>query len=358
MGLPMNSESTPEKQLAASQEAAAAKTGRGPIPTGDTHDLAVALDAPLRDMCGQHLGQIEWFRSTWQRGGSATGFSTWTFEDGSQTNVIVKLPVGPQEYAWTVGMGTLDHTKWETENGQAMPVPRVVAAGEVLGGYDLAWIIIERLAGPALNHEINEPMLKDLLHTAVEFHAAASEVRRVDGEGEQRDWKHLISRSREALDYVNMPDIQRWREMLHKLERSLKRVLVVWEGRPRDTWCHGDLHPGNAMRRDMGSGQRGRCVLLDLAFVHPGHWVEDAVYIERQFWAHPEIMGKIKPVQEMGKKRRAMGMKIIGNHGELAAARRVLMAGCVPAWWETEGSQAYARGALDRLDRYIHMFAK
>lgn len=66
----------------------------------------------------------------------------------------------------------------------------------------------------------------------------------------------------------------------------------MWESRPRDTWCHGDLHPGNAMRRDLGNGQRGRCVLLDLAFVHPGHWVEDAVYIERQFWARPSCLAR------------------------------------------------------------------
>ncbi len=354
----MNSESTPEKNPAASPEATTGATGQGPIPTGDTHDLAAGLDAPLREMCHHQLGPIEWFRSTWQRGGSATGFSTWSFEDGSHTNVIVKLPVGPAEYAWTVGMGTLEHDQWETEHGRAMPVPRVVASGEVLGGYDLAWIVIERLAGPALNHEIGEPMLKVLLHTAAEFHAAASEVRRVDGKGEERDWGQLIARSREALDYANIPEPQRWREMLHKLERSLKRVLAIWEARPRDTWCHGDLHPGNAMRRDLGNGKRGRCVLLDLAFVHPGHWVEDAVYIERQFWAHPEVLGATKPVREMARKRKALGMELHGNHGELAAARRVLMAGCVPAWWETEGSRAYARGALERLDRHLHMFAK
>ncbi|VAX41961.1 hypothetical protein MNBD_PLANCTO03-2250 [hydrothermal vent metagenome] len=351
-------EFTPEKHSAATDKAAVEETRLAAVPTGDTHDLAVMLESPLRESCSQRLGQVEWFRSTWQHGGAATGFSTWAFADGSQIEVIVKLPVGPKEYAWTVGLGTIDHDQWETDDGRAMPVPRVVAAGETLGGYDLAWIIIERLAGPALNHEINEPMVKELLHTAAEFHAAASSVRTVDGQGEERDWHHLIARSREALDYVHMPDTQRWREMLHKLERGLKRVLRVWEARPRDTWCHGDLHPGNAMRRDLGNGDRGRCVLLDLAFVHPGHWVEDAVYIERQFWAHPEVLGKTKPVSEMGRRRRALGLEPHGNHGELAAARRVLMAGCVPAWWESEGTPAYAKGAMDVLDRHLHMFAK
>ncbi len=352
------SESTPEKQLAASAEAAAHENGRAPVPLGDTHDLAVALEPTLHAMCRGHLGRVEWFRSTWQRGGAATGFSTWTFGDGSTADVIVKLPVGPKEYGWTVGLGAIEHGLWETETGRGLPVPRVVASGDFLGGYDLAWFVIERLAGPALNHEICEGMVKELLRTAADFHAAAGVVKPVAGVGEERDWHHLIGRSREALDYVSMPDLQKWREALHKLDRCLNRVLGVWESRPRDTWCHGDLHPGNAMRRDLGNGQRGRCVLLDLAFVHPGHWVEDAVYIERQFWAHPELLGQTKPVSEMGRWRRESGMASHGNHGELAAARRVLMAGCAPAWWDTEGSQAYARGALGVLERYLHMFVK
>lgn len=352
------SESTPEKQLAASSEAAPSRNGRAPSPNGDTHDLAVSLGPLLREMCRGHLGPIEWFRSTWQHGGAATGFSTWSFADGSEADVIVKLPVGPKEYSWTVGLGALDHALWGTETGRGLPVPRVVASGDFLGGYDLAWFVIERLAGPALNHEISEPMVKELLHTTAEFHAAAGRFRPVEGEGECRDWHHLIGRSREALDYVNMPDIQRWREMLHRLDRNLDRVLAVWDSRLRDTWCHGDLHPGNAMRRDLGNGCRGRCVLLDLAFVHPGHWVEDAVYIERQFWAHPEILGKTKPVAELCRWRREHGLDCHGNHGELAAARRVLMAGCAPAWWETEGSRAYARGALGILERYLHLFVK
>lgn len=351
-------ESTPEKQRAASDEAANPKDDLAPVPSGDTHDLAVALEPALREMCQGRLSPVEWFQSTWQRGGAATGFATWDFADGSSAEVIVKLPIGPKEYTWTVGLGSIEHKQWETDGGRRLPVPRVVASGDILAGYDLAWFVIERLAGPALNHEICEQMVKELLHTAAEFHVAAGKLRAVQGQGEQRDWREMLRRSREALDFVNMPDIQKWREKLHKLERCLDRVLAVWESRPRDTWCHGDLHPGNAMRRDLGDGQRGRCVLLDLAFVHPGHWVEDAVYIERQFWAHPEVLGETKPVAELGRWRRENGLESQGNHGELAAARRVLMAACAPAWWETEGSQAYARGALGILDRYLHLFAK
>ncbi|MBK7406371.1 MAG: aminoglycoside phosphotransferase family protein [Phycisphaerales bacterium] len=353
-------ESTPEQAPAAPRVGVAATPSgvQRPIPTGDTHDLAVGLEPLLHEACGERLGPIQWFQSSWQRGGAATGFARWTFADGAAADVIVKLPVGPREYSWTVRLGAVEHEAWGDAQSCGLPVPRVVAAGEMIGGYDLGWLVIERLNGPALNQEICEATVQELLHTAAEFHRAAGTVRPVEGRGEVRDWRELIARSREALDYVTMPEIQRWREHLHRLERCLKRVLGTWDDRPRDTWCHGDLHPGNAMRRADGDGSSGRCVLLDLAFVHPGHWVEDAVYVERQFWAHPEVLGKTKPVAELARRRRDLGLEHNGDHGTLAAARRVLMAGCAPAWWETEGSRAYAQGALDILDRYLHIFGK
>lgn len=353
-------ESTPEKTPAAPPTGGAASQGalHQPIPEGDTHDLAVGLEPLLYESCNGRLGQIQWFQSSWQRGGAATGFAVWSFEDGTEADVIVKLPVGPREFSWTVRLGAVEHEVWGSDESCRLPVPRVVAAGEMIGGYDLGWLVIERLSGPALNHEISESTVQELLHTVAEFHQAAGSVRPVEGRGETRDWGELISRSRQALEYVTMPEVQRWREQLHRLDRCLKRVLAVWEGRPRDTWCHGDLHPGNAMRRAMGDDSSGRCVLLDLAFVHPGHWVEDAVYVERQFWAHPEVLGKTKPVAVLGRRRRDLGLEHNGDHATMAAARRVLMAGCAPAWWETEGSRAYALGALGILERYLPVFGK
>lgn len=328
------------------------------LPSSDTHDLAVCLAPVLRQMCDGKLGEIEWFRSTWQRGGAATGFSNWTFGDGRTTGVIVKLPVGPREYAWTVGLGAVEHDAWESKEASRVPVPRVVAAGEMLGGYDLGWIVIERLDGPTLNHEISAAMISELVDAAATFQASAARVRPVTGPGETRDWGALISKSREALEFAHMPDVQRWRSGLKKLEKCLGRVLAEWDARPLDSWCHGDVHPGNAMRRRTENGHPGRCVLLDLAFVHPGHWVEDAVYIERQFWAHPELLGDLKPVREMGRRRRDLGLAASGDQRVLAGARRVLMAGCAPAWWETEGTPAYARGALEMLERDLSIFGK
>lgn len=353
----MTLESTPDKTQAARSGPTRLGGDRNPPRNGDTHDLAAALETPLRAMCLDRLGPVEWFRCSWQRGAAATGKASWAFPDGSATDVIVKLPVGPKEYAWTVGLGNIDHDRWSPDLARSLPVPRVLASGDVLNGYDLAWFVIERLAGPALHQEIGEPAVQELLRTAAEFHAGAQALRPVEGPGEQRDWGELVERSREQVGFTTMPEPARWKVALQKLAKALPRVLAVWNTRPRDTWCHGDLHFGNAMRRDLGDGGPGRCVLLDMAFVHPGHWVEDAVYVERQFWAHPEMLGKTKPVQELRRHRKALGLDCDGGHAELAAARRVLMAGCAPAWWETEGSAAYARGALEILERYLPKFA-
>ncbi len=353
-------------------------TGMPRLDTGNTHDLAVGLAPVLREMCDGNLGEIEWFRSTWQRGGAATGFSTWTLPDGSTTDVIVKLPVGPREYAWSVGLGGVERGHWNDNEATLLPVPRVVAASEAIGNHDLAWIVIERLDGPALNHDISSKTIVEICQTAAEFHALAATLFDVQGTQQEHDWKALVEQSREHLSLTTMPEVSAWRKALKKLHKCIDVVSRVWADRPRDTWCHGDLHPGNAMRRhvpvknktetkpsaaDAQSGseaearnQQGRCVLLDLAFVHPGHWIEDAIYIERQFWAHPELLGSHKPVAVMKQHRKALGLPNTGDIGLLASAKRVLMAGCVPAWWDTEGSPAYARGALRVLQSHLERF--
>ncbi|MDQ7012816.1 MAG: phosphotransferase [Planctomycetota bacterium] len=349
-------EPTLDKKPAAGDKAAPTNARESPSSTGGTHDLVEGLVGPLREMCKGRLGPVQWFRSTWQRGGAATGYSTWTFSDKTQVDVLVKLPVGPREYGWTVGLGHLDNRLWHTPEAVSLPVPRVIAAGEMIGGYDLAWFVVERLSGPALNQAISEPVVREILHAAAEFHAAAAALKPVEGAGEQRDWHELIARSRELLEFTTMPETKRWAKCLSQLARALPRVLEVWKSRPLETWCHGDLHPGNAMRRELGPDEPGRCVLFDLAFVHPGHWVEDAVYVERQFWAHPEVLGKTKPIQELRRQRRALGLESSGDYTELAAARRVMMAGCASAWWESEGTPAYARGALRVLEKHLGLF--
>ncbi len=330
-----------------------------PSPVGDPQTLAAALAPALREACGGRLGEIEWFRSTWQRGGAATGFAQWTDGECESLTVVVKLPVGPREHRWAMLLGTVEAGR-PLMLADARPVPRVVAGGDSLGGYDLGWLVMERLDGHTLAHAIDRAAIEDLLRTAARFHALAERVRPVEGPPPEREWGAMIGRSRDALraHEVELGEAQRWNEALKKVQRALPTLETAWRARPLDTWCHGDLHPGNAMRRQESGGGSGPCVLLDLAFVHPGCWVEDAVYLERQFWGHEDRLAGVKPVSLLAKFRREQGLRTDGDYGTLASIRRVLMAACVPGVAAQEGTPSYASAALGIIERVLPQIAR
>src|SRR5262245_28049760 len=95
-----------------------------PALPGDQHDLAGMLDPGLHEASGGRLGSIEWFHSAWQRGGAATGYSTWRLDDGASIDVLVKLPVGPGEHRWTAGLGTVTTADWLSQWALGLPTPR------------------------------------------------------------------------------------------------------------------------------------------------------------------------------------------------------------------------------------------
>lgn len=314
-------------------------------PPGDCGELASALGPALREACDGRLGDIEWFRSASQRSGAATGFSTFKLPAGERADVVVKLPVGPSELAWTVALGG---ASWSDPESRAAPTPRVLASGCELGGYDLGWLVEERLPRDRAV-SLDKQGLIDIVEACADFQAAARAVRPVDRHPAPRDWERMLHDSREALTHVTIPDGQRWNGVLKKLQRSIGHLASAWEHRPCTCWCHGDLHPGNVLRRPNGAGP-GRAVLIDLGLVHAGHWVEDAVYLERQFWGRKRDLCGVKPVGIMARRRKELGLPASEDYQRLAQIRRVLMAACVPAMATREGSEAYTRGALEVLE--------
>src|SRR3954466_14575891 len=151
-------------------EVAAAHSLRPPPADADTHDLAISLGPSLIDHCSGRLGPIEWFRASWQRGGAATGFSTWALDNRQRIGVIVKFPVGPCELRWTTALGATNFDHWHHPDSLACPTPRVIASGHQLGGYDLAWLITERLQGPAISSNLSAQTITDLLTAVADFH--------------------------------------------------------------------------------------------------------------------------------------------------------------------------------------------
>jgi hypothetical protein len=323
----------------------------------------MALEPALIQACDGRLSKIEWFRSTWQSGGAATGKASFELTEGGHLDVVVKLPVGPAEYLWTTGMEGLDAPEGPHCELQSGCTPRVFAAGTELGGYDLAWLVVERLSGNPLSHSLDERAVHDLLGAAAEWYHRAAGLRPIDKPAPAHDWSGLLHKSRESLRHADVPDHHRWVDAVKHVQKALPHLLARWHARPIHTWCHGDLHPGNAMHRapteeERGAHSPGKCVLIDLALVHAGHWVEDAVYLERLYWARPELLHGVKPVPTLAKLCKERGLHKGEDYGMLANIKRVLMGATSPAFLAREGNPRYLHAALEIVERLLPMVSK
>ena len=320
-----------------------------PPSSTSTQSLGESLGPALQKHCDGRLGPIEWFRVSWQHGGAATGFSTWRTDCGKSIGVLLKLPVGPSELRWTAALGAVDQDFLAHPERCDHATPRVLASGECLGGYDIAWVVTERLAPTTLAHALTEQSVTEMLLSLDRFHQAALTVRPVEGSPTTENWELLIERSRQAARAGGISDSQRWNEAVKRVQKVLPWLIARWNSRPLNAWCHGDFHANNALRR---VGQERGCVLIDLAMVHPGHWLEDALYLERQFWARPELLFGIKPVSFLAKLHRERGM-VDPGYAELANVRRALMAASALAFVSAEGHPKYLHACLEMLERTL-----
>lgn len=307
-------------------------------------------------MCRGHLGEINWFRATWQHGGAATGFSTWTFAPGHVVECVVKLPVGYSEYFWTKRLGLVSGSTWDTPESLSLPTPRCLAAGFELGGYDLAWLVIERFKGVPLAAEQTRASMLELFETAAEFHAACVEQMPVDPDQTPPapDWPRLLDKALTHCGNDEVVESDRWCRALGQIRGHVAGLAARWSQRDIDTWCHHDLHGRNAMRRaGRDAEHHGRCVLIDLAMVKPGSWIEDALYLERLCWGREELLRDVDPLTTLARARRGIGLPTGDDADELADLRRLLMAASSPAYLATEGDPRYLHAALRRVESLL-----
>jgi hypothetical protein len=330
-----------------------------PTPPGqEASGLAPSLAPALAEACEGRLGDLRWFGSTWQRGGASTAYSTYDDPERGAVEVVVKVPVGPVEHRFTTAL-----------SGQG-PTPRVLAGGSTLAGYDLAWLVIEKLDGPVLSEDVTKTTFIELTRAAAAYHKIAGEIATELPRPKTTDWEALVARARESVKQNAIPEEQRWNQAIKGVQKALPAMLRVWRARPVDTWCHGDLHPGNAIWEETPvelngddptpvTGEVGdaaaspptrRAILIDLAETHPGCWVEDGVYLERLFWGRSDALKGAKPVKLLAKARKALGLDNGEDHARLANVRRVMLAACVPAFLEREGHPKYLHGALETLE--------
>ncbi len=311
------------------------------------HDLGRQLEPAIAEACGGKVSDFHWFRVDWQRSGAATAYATYDSGDAPR-DVVVKLPIGPTEHRYATAL-----------SGKDRHFVNVVGSGLELGGYDLAWIVMERLPGDPLAARLHKEVFVSLAEAAASFYKHSGEAFPIIEKPQRAPWATLVAKARGEVKENHIQNEQGWTNALREVSKHLDTIVERWRQRPIDTWCHGDLHPGNMMvRADDSPWGGGGCVLLDMAEVHAGNWVEDAVYLERLYWARPDAVKGIKPVAKIAKARKQLGLLVSDDSGELANIRRVLMAACVPAFLHREGHPSYLEGALNVLEKLLPVVAK
>lgn len=306
---------------------------------GDRRSLAASLAPLLREACDDRLGEIAWFKADWQRGGAATGIADWEEPDGSTVKVVLKMPVVQRELTWM--------RRLQAKNDQPPVVPRLFASGEVVGGYDLAWIVIEHLRHGPLGLHWHDDHVTRIAEAAARFHAAAGEFP-VDQPARRESWDRMLGEAMDSVRINPIEDQNAWIAALKRLRTNLDTLVEEWRARPVGEWQHGDLHIANAMSRT--SLEAGDVCLIDLAEVHAGHWVEDAVYFERQLWARPERMQPVKPVRAIANARKTLGLTVEPDYPRLAMIRRALLAGTAPKFMRSEGHPRHLKACLEWLE--------
>src|SRR5690606_9753821 len=121
-----------------------------------------------------------------QRGGALTGYVTIEVDDGPR-QAVVKLPVPPRERHWLSRL-------------QDSPdvAPQLYAHGERLNGYDLAWVVMERLPHGPLGASWDGHEFDLLIDAAVRFYAASATVP-LHGEPFRRDWVQVFNQARQNV---------------------------------------------------------------------------------------------------------------------------------------------------------------
>lgn len=303
--------------------------------------LASSLEPVLRKQTNNRLGDIHWFRTDWQRSGAATGFSVWQRDDEDEVQVVVKLPVVERELRWT--------TRMQHADGVA---PHLLASGEYLGGYDLAWMIIERFPVGPLGKHWEDSHIDRMVDAATRFTLHASEFP-IDKKGRKEDWDLMLQKAKKSIRENHIKDGSKWKKAHSLLVKKLDGILEIWRARKVNQWLHGDLHLANAMCRS--DTPDAKVSLIDLAEVHAGHWVEDAVYLERQLWGYKSRLKATRPVHAMAVARKRHGLQVDDSYNELVEVRRLLLAATAPSFMQSEGDPRYLSACLHQFQTAIDL---
>ena len=339
--VPFGSRGRPQGNAPAdtAQPSVAVKPHAAPEVPEASEPMGANLEPILREACAGRLSAVSWFRTDWQRGGALTGYADYTAGDGAAHRAVVKLPVPPGERLWLKRLQPYRDI-----------VPQLHADGEALNGYDMAWLVMERCDFGPLGQAWDGGEFDLLVEAAGRFYLAARDFH-ADAPTAPRDWDKILDQSRGHIHKHDLAHEQRWKTALKKAHRRLKEWSKTWSDRPTDGWCHGDLHPGNAMTRS--GPPAGPAVLLDFALTHAGHWIEDAVYFEHLFWARRQRLGGRKLCSQIAHERKKLGLKVESDWPRLASTRRALVAMSTPAFLQLDGDPHHVQACLEVLEAEV-----
>ncbi len=342
------------------QQKPSPSSGRKPATPTKLGDLFAPL---LREACDNRLGTIGWFRADWQRGGAKTGRAKYTLRpdqfqhpvkrtrpDNGTVQVVVKIPIRPSEYIWNKRMQPDE----EDPNGITA---QIFESSTELSQYDFIWVVMERFAAGPLFGIKRKDAVALVSESAARFYRRANRFK-VDKELRHEDWPVLIERARQSCRNEALPNPQVWHKAIKSLQKIGPILFEEWESRPLTGWIHGDLHPANVMSRS-DDDPKDPAMLIDFAEVRPGHWIEDAVYFERLFWARRSVIESNPPARLFDKARKKLGIpgagdaSVEGDVTRLANIRRVLLAATAPAYLRSEGNPTYLASCLDVLEKTL-----
>ena len=285
--------------------------------------------------------------------------------------MVVKLPVPPRERRWLVrlqddrlpgDLGRNDESFGfaRQASGVGGVAPRLFAHGESVGGHDFVWVVMERLPFGPLDEKWAGREFDLMVHAAGRFYAATTKTPiDPDWRPRQRDWSAILDEGRKRVQTRGCAEPQRWKAALKRAAKQLDGWVSVWEARGAADWCHGDLHPGNALSRrahdaafEKEASPSNAAALIDFAEVRVGHWVEDAVYLEHLFWSNPHRLHSRKLVSMIARERKTRGLTAGEDWLELARVKRTLLAISTATKFH-EVSRAHAAAALAVLEREV-----
>ncbi len=305
-------------------------------PPEDAAGFGVHLEPVLRETVGPALGPVRWFRTSWQRGGALTGYAAFRNGDGRDHPVCIKMPITPKERFWLEQL--------QQDPGLA---PQIHAHGEALGGYDLAWVVMEKIEHGPLGQTWAGKEFDLTVEALARFYHVAHQVP-VNTPPPTRPYEKIFELARANLHEHDLAHEQRWKNVLKKVHRKLREWLKVWDGRPTDQWCHGDVHLANCLTREPAPG--GPAVLIDFAEVHAGHWVEDAVYFEHLWWARRHRLEGRRLCSQIAHERKKRGLPVEPDWPRLASIKRALLAMSTPAMLQHDGDPHHVQAALEVLE--------